>query len=114
MWSSKCYKDMTPDEMYDFKSEGMVTHHCGKGQVYKQFQSWRPVRWHFLEHKGHKHTSAKVEETVQPSASHRMKEAMMATGVRSKAPAVRIASVGEASRSSSQRAIPFPRQRLEL
>ena len=32
----------------------------------------------------------------------------MATGVRSKAPAVQIASVGEASRSSSQRAIPIP------
>ena len=92
---------MTPDEMYDFNNESMVLHpeepgrltcssHCGKGQVYKQFQSLRPLRWHFLEHKGRKHTSAKDEETVQPSASHRMKEAMMATGV------------GEASRSSSQ------------
>ena len=123
--SSKCYKDMTLDEMYDFKSEGMVTHpdepghlmcssHCGEGQVYKQFQSLRPLRWHFLEHKGHKHTSAKVEEKVQPSASHRMKEAMMATGSRSKAPAVQIASVGEASLSSFQQAIPIPRQSLEL
>ena len=116
--SSKCYKDMTPDEMYDFKSEGMVTHleepghlmcssHCGEGQVYKQFQSLRPLRWHFLEHKGRKHTSAKDEETVQPSASHRMTEARMATGVRSQSPAVQIASVGEASRSSSQRSIPI-------
>ena len=121
--SSKCYKDMTPDEMYDFKSEGMVTHpeepgrltcsiHCGRGQVYKKFQSLRSLRWHFLEHKGHKHTFAKVEVTVQPSASHRMTEARMATGVRSKAPAVQIASVGEASRSSDP--FPFPQQRLEL
>jgi len=102
---------MTPDETYDSKSEGMVTHHeepCGKGQVYKQFKSLRPVRWHFLEHKGRKHTSAKDEETVQPSASHRMTEARMATGVRSQSPAVQIASVGEASWSSSQRSIPIP------
>ena len=80
LWSSKCYKDLTPDEIEDVNLEGMALHpekpgrltcngsHCRNGQVYKEFQSSQSLRRHFLEHKGHKHTPFKAEETVQPSA----------------------------------------------
>ena len=109
---------MTPDEMYDFKSEGMVTHpeepgrvtcsiHCGNGQVYKQSQKFAVVAMALLGAQG---SQAYIRQSRRDGAgaSHRMKGATMATGVRSKAPAVQIASVGEASQSSSQRAIPIP------
>ena len=87
VWSSESYKDLTPDVMYDFNNEGMALHpekpgrltcngiHCRKGQGYKEFQSSQSARWHFLEHKDHKHALFKAEETAQPSAIHRMKVA---------------------------------------
>ena len=100
LWSSKCYKDLTPDEIDDFNNEGMALHpekpgrltcngiHCRNGQVYKEFQSSQSVRLHFLEHEDHMHPF-KAEETVQPGAIHRMKVASSS-------------SVGQAARSSSQ------------
>ena len=102
LWSSKCYKDLTPDEIDDFNIEGMALHpekpgrltcngiHCRNGQVYKEFQSSQSVRLHFLEHEDHMHNPFKAEETVQPGAIHRMKVAPSS-------------SVGQAARSSSQR-----------
>ena len=56
-----------------------------------------------MEHKGHKHTSVKAEETAQPSAIHRMKVAS-STNVGAHTPA----SVGQAARSSSQRSSHIP------
>ena len=102
VWSSTCYKDLTPDEIEDFNIEGMALHpeklgrltcngiHCRKGQGYKEFQSSQSVRLHFLEHEDHMHNPFKAEETVQPGAIHRMKAAPSS-------------SVGQAARSSSQR-----------